>query len=173
MARKKLECLRCGNKWNPIVKDPKRCPRCISPYWNRPRLVELDRKRRAAGELPPDEGFIPPKGMSLSRDSVLPEGNGADTGKPNEIGRQINEILGVIRTKNPTVSFGDPFGRRWIEKLINTVGFKAAIEGARRSLEAMEDSHGPVATTPKDLYTKFGSIGAWSRKNSKPAGVRI
>jgi len=32
------ECLRCGHKWVPRIKrEPKRCPGCKSPYWNRPR----------------------------------------------------------------------------------------------------------------------------------------
>jgi hypothetical protein len=32
------ECLRCGHKWVPRIKrEPKRCPGCKSPYWNRKR----------------------------------------------------------------------------------------------------------------------------------------
>lgn len=32
-------CERCGHLWIPRVKDrtPKVCPRCKSPYWDRPR----------------------------------------------------------------------------------------------------------------------------------------
>ena len=44
MAKKeqetKLECLRCGNKWIPITKNPKVCPRCKSYQWDMPRIRE-------------------------------------------------------------------------------------------------------------------------------------
>jgi DNA-directed RNA polymerase subunit RPC12/RpoP len=31
-------CLRCGKAWWPRSQSkPKRCPRCKSPYWDRPR----------------------------------------------------------------------------------------------------------------------------------------
>lgn len=29
-------CLRCGHKWTPRKKQPKYCPKCKSPYWNKP-----------------------------------------------------------------------------------------------------------------------------------------
>lgn len=34
-----LKCLRCGKEWVPRNKDkvPGTCPRCCSPYWNKPR----------------------------------------------------------------------------------------------------------------------------------------
>ncbi len=33
-----LECLRCGHKWLPRRPvAPKACPKCNSPYWNKPR----------------------------------------------------------------------------------------------------------------------------------------
>lgn len=37
-------CYRCTHKWIPNLKhrdtgqDPVMCPKCKSPYWNRPRL---------------------------------------------------------------------------------------------------------------------------------------
>ena len=32
------ECLRCGHKWHPRSdRRPDRCPKCNSPYWDRPR----------------------------------------------------------------------------------------------------------------------------------------
>jgi len=34
----KLECGRCGGSWSKRVDNPKRCPLCTSPYWNRPRV---------------------------------------------------------------------------------------------------------------------------------------
>ena len=32
-------CERCGRKWIPhdINKEPTKCPKCKSPYWNKPR----------------------------------------------------------------------------------------------------------------------------------------
>lgn len=34
----KKHCLRCGHSWiGRVEHDPVSCPRCKSPYWNRPR----------------------------------------------------------------------------------------------------------------------------------------
>lgn len=37
----RLRCLRCGHTWpskDPMAPDlPKVCPKCKSPYWNKPR----------------------------------------------------------------------------------------------------------------------------------------
>ena len=35
--QQKQTCLRCGVTWMPRVASPVLCPRCRSPYWNRPR----------------------------------------------------------------------------------------------------------------------------------------
>jgi len=34
------KCLRCGNTWHPRTQNPKQCPKCKSPYWNKPRKEE-------------------------------------------------------------------------------------------------------------------------------------
>jgi predicted Zn-ribbon and HTH transcriptional regulator len=46
MARVKItiegfKCERCGHEWSPmdIKKEPAVCPKCKSPYWNRPRKL--------------------------------------------------------------------------------------------------------------------------------------
>ena len=39
--QQKQTCLRCGVTWMPRVAQPVRCPRCQSPYWNRPRRVAM------------------------------------------------------------------------------------------------------------------------------------
>jgi len=31
------KCLRCGYQWQPRIQHPQRCPKCNSPYWNKPR----------------------------------------------------------------------------------------------------------------------------------------
>ena len=50
-----LECLRCGYKWFPRVShdgrvdEPKTCPKCRSPYWNKPverKFVSESRKKK-------------------------------------------------------------------------------------------------------------------------------
>ncbi|MEE9364809.1 MAG: hypothetical protein V3U92_19585 [Cellulophaga sp.] len=33
----KLICKRCGHSWIPRVENPKWCPYCKSPYWNKER----------------------------------------------------------------------------------------------------------------------------------------
>jgi len=42
-------CNRCGYDWYPKTPDaPKRCPKCESPYWNRPRVrKDWPKSRRA------------------------------------------------------------------------------------------------------------------------------
>jgi len=57
MAQKLIlgfQCDRCGHEWLPreFGQAPVTCPKCKSPYWNRPRK----------GEIPPEER-ITPKGL--------------------------------------------------------------------------------------------------------------
>jgi predicted Zn-ribbon and HTH transcriptional regulator len=42
-------CERCGHEWLPREKerDPKVCPKCKSPYWDRPRQAEGKKSPRA------------------------------------------------------------------------------------------------------------------------------
>jgi DNA-directed RNA polymerase subunit RPC12/RpoP len=35
--RPSVVCLRCGNQWTPRKTDPKKCPGCQNPGWNKPR----------------------------------------------------------------------------------------------------------------------------------------
>ena len=38
-----LKCLRCEHEWFPRKQEPpKLCPKCNSPYWDRPRKVKKD-----------------------------------------------------------------------------------------------------------------------------------
>jgi len=50
-----LECLRCGKQWFPRISsdgevtEPKTCPECRSPYWDRPverQSVSENRKKK-------------------------------------------------------------------------------------------------------------------------------
>lgn len=37
-------CERCGHKWVPRENEiPRVCPKCKSPYWNKPRKLERNR----------------------------------------------------------------------------------------------------------------------------------
>jgi DNA-directed RNA polymerase subunit RPC12/RpoP len=54
MARVKLSgyrCERCDHEWVPREKDqePRVCPKCKSPYWDRPRQSESNGKRNGSG----------------------------------------------------------------------------------------------------------------------------
>ena len=41
-----LNCKRCDYKWYPrTVKEPKNCPKCNSPYWNKERIKALQDKK--------------------------------------------------------------------------------------------------------------------------------
>ena len=52
----RLTCLRCGHTWRPIMPHPVKCPspRCLSPYWDRPR-----RNRRIKETLDANLGGAP------------------------------------------------------------------------------------------------------------------
>lgn len=41
------KCERCGHEWIPRTKideEPTICPKCKSPYWNKPRINPIKRK---------------------------------------------------------------------------------------------------------------------------------
>ena len=42
------QCERCGHKWVPLKPDyyPKVCPKCKSPYWDRPRVKPKGEERK-------------------------------------------------------------------------------------------------------------------------------
>lgn len=44
-----FQCLRCGYQWVPRIfkedAEPIICPKCKSPYWNKPRRVDVLDKR--------------------------------------------------------------------------------------------------------------------------------
>lgn len=42
-----LECLRCGHKWRPRKSTIRICPKCKSPYWDRPKRD----KRQQGGKV--------------------------------------------------------------------------------------------------------------------------
>jgi len=51
MAKIKIDgfrCERCGHEWVPadINKPPRVCPKCKSPYWERPRKEGKGEKRK-------------------------------------------------------------------------------------------------------------------------------
>jgi predicted Zn-ribbon and HTH transcriptional regulator len=52
MATVKLigyRCERCGHQWLPrdTEQEPRVCPKCKSPYWNRPRRAANVAKKKA------------------------------------------------------------------------------------------------------------------------------
>jgi len=44
----KTRCLRCGHEWVSRTTDVRRCPKCQSPYWDRPRVRPKTEKRLPA-----------------------------------------------------------------------------------------------------------------------------
>lgn len=57
MAKVRLEvwgyrCERCGHEWVPRREneEPRVCPKCKSPYWNRPRKAKLGKMGEAGGD---------------------------------------------------------------------------------------------------------------------------
>ncbi|GAI97766.1 unnamed protein product [marine sediment metagenome] len=39
-----LKYRRCGHKWVPRVSKPLKCPKCLSPYWNKERKDKADER---------------------------------------------------------------------------------------------------------------------------------
>jgi predicted Zn-ribbon and HTH transcriptional regulator len=37
----KRKCQRCGHEWTPRVEKQTICPKCKSPYWNKPRQEKV------------------------------------------------------------------------------------------------------------------------------------
>ena len=45
-------CERCGHTWVPkqeTAGEPRVCPKCKSPYWNRPRKTAKNARKKAEG----------------------------------------------------------------------------------------------------------------------------
>ena len=55
-----FQCERCSHKWLPRYKDvnpqhqPQVCPKCKSPYWNKPRQIQIAPDKQAAIQGQPD-----------------------------------------------------------------------------------------------------------------------
>ena len=43
IKRKGFKCERCGHEWIPhnMEKTPTVCPKCKSPYWNKPKKINI------------------------------------------------------------------------------------------------------------------------------------
>lgn len=65
-------CLRCGNEWEPRKPDPKKCPSCQNPNWN--REVRRKRARGANGNTSvlhsEVEGSIPSVSTITEKDTL-------------------------------------------------------------------------------------------------------
>ena len=40
----RLKCKKCGYEWFPRVDNPKACPRCHSPYWDKEKRGDKESK---------------------------------------------------------------------------------------------------------------------------------
>ena len=45
------KCLRCGHEWagrlkRELKREPKVCPKCNSPYWNKPKVKQSGPQRK-------------------------------------------------------------------------------------------------------------------------------
>lgn len=52
-----FQCSRCGHQWVPRegVEHPATCPKCKSPYWDRPRQDEIRPEHRVKHAIPANE----------------------------------------------------------------------------------------------------------------------
>lgn len=59
------KCDRCGHEWVARIKideDPTICPKCKSPYWNKPRRIDLAKEH---------ESKMPKKSLSWKKKREL------------------------------------------------------------------------------------------------------
>jgi len=47
IVKRGFKCERCSHEWIPknINFEPTVCPKCKSPYWNKPRKLKLNKKK--------------------------------------------------------------------------------------------------------------------------------
>ena len=69
-----LLCLRCGHSWlrRSLAKIPDTCPRCCSPYWNRPRKGEYPPKAKqpALHKTPDPRPLTRAQGLRAAADVI-------------------------------------------------------------------------------------------------------
>ncbi len=66
-----LRCLRCGGTWIPRkAKMPGYCPKCNSPYWNKPRRVKKSEKKDENRIYPPYLCCVAEKRYEKDKDTV-------------------------------------------------------------------------------------------------------
>jgi DNA-directed RNA polymerase subunit RPC12/RpoP len=45
---KGYKCERCGHTWVPVSEErPRVCPKCKSPYWDKPRSADWEKRVKA------------------------------------------------------------------------------------------------------------------------------
>jgi DNA-directed RNA polymerase subunit RPC12/RpoP len=55
-------CLRCGHEWLPRQEqEPRCCPKCKSPYWDRPRKVTASVAKKGHKDAAESSAAIEPK----------------------------------------------------------------------------------------------------------------
>ena len=53
-----LKCLRCNHKWIPKKTEVRICPKCKSPYWDKPRTLITNKKGKPAAANKADMGVV-------------------------------------------------------------------------------------------------------------------
>ena len=73
------KCLRCGHQWYPRrLELPKHCPKCNSPYWNRPKV-------KNSGPLWMTKGYDLGTGVTVLSKGTLKVENLSVDGPPRRI----------------------------------------------------------------------------------------
>lgn len=49
-----MTCKRCGWTWESRTSEPKKCPSCFSPYWNKARVRAVTPKAKPVEPVPPE-----------------------------------------------------------------------------------------------------------------------
>ena len=83
-------CQRCGKMWWPRQSTkPARCPRCKSPYWDKPR--------RTKGDVAPLKEGVTKEAMQRALAQGLQKAFGTDTSGANEGDRSLAKALTVLK----------------------------------------------------------------------------
>lgn len=97
----KRECFRCGHKWviSVVVKaeEPKQCPRCKSPYWNRKRKVQ--KRGKVSNNALLSTGVESSSRGRTSSKADGPPGSSAPSSTQSKIGRRNGDMQNMHTTR--------------------------------------------------------------------------
>lgn len=85
----------------------------------------------------------------------------------------INPIIKIFESINPTINYGNTTQRKALETLIGKVGLEKTINAAKYAMIIQSQKYAPTITTPVQLLNKYGELQAYYAKNQLTHERRI